>query len=52
MRQVRQPLPANRGSIRDRDGELLAHDRTVYEVYADRFHLREVHLVRRKLACS
>lgn len=50
MRQVHQPLPAHRGSIRDCDGELLAHDETVYELYADRVHLHENHVVRRKLA--
>ncbi len=50
MRQLHQPLPAHRGSIRDRDGELLAHDETVHELYIDRVHLDEKHLVRRKLA--
>jgi cell division protein FtsI/penicillin-binding protein 2 len=50
MRQTHQEIPAHRGSIRDRNGELLAHDRTVYDLYADRFHLREMHLISRKLA--
>ncbi len=50
MRQLRQTIPAHRGSIRDRNGELLAHDRTVYDLYTDRVHLRETHLVTRKLA--
>ncbi len=50
MCQLHQPLPAHRGSIRDCDGELLAHDETVYELYADRVHLNEAHVVRRKLA--
>jgi cell division protein FtsI/penicillin-binding protein 2 len=50
MRQVRQPLPAHRGSIRDRDGELLAHDQSVYELHTDSVHLKEIHLVSRRLA--
>ena len=50
MRQLHQQIPAHRGSIRDRNGELLAHDRTVFDLYADRFHLREMHLISRKLA--
>lgn len=50
MRQLHQSIPAHRGSIRDRNGELLAHDRTVFDLYADRFHLREMHLISRKLA--
>lgn len=50
MRQLHQTLPAHRGSIRDRNGELLAHDLTVYELYADRVHLREPHVIARKLA--
>lgn len=50
MRQLHQTIPAHRGSIRDRNGELLAHDRTVFDLYTDRVHLRETHLVSRKLA--
>lgn len=50
MRQVHQPLPARRGSIRDRNGELLAHDETIYELYTDSKHLRERHLICRRLA--
>lgn len=50
VRQLHQRLPAHRGSIRDRNGELLAHDQTVHELYADRFHMCELHLIRRKVA--
>ena len=50
MRQQHQDIPAHRGSIRDRNGELLAHDRAVFDLYADRFHLREMHLISRRLA--
>lgn len=50
VRQLHQRLPAHRGSIRDRNGELLAHDQTIHELYLDQFHLREQHLISRKLA--
>ena len=50
MRQIHQDIPAHRGSIRDRNGELLAHDRSVSDLYTDRVHLREMHLISRKLA--
>lgn len=49
MRQHHQVLPAHRGSIRDRNGELLAHDRAVFDLYADRFQLGEIHPVIRRL---
>jgi len=50
MRQVHQVLPAQRGSIRDRNDELLAHDRAFFDLYADRFQLAEVHPIIRRLA--
>jgi cell division protein FtsI/penicillin-binding protein 2 len=50
MRQVKQTLPARRGSIRDLHGELLAHDQAVYELHTDSVHLNEIHLVSRRLA--
>ncbi len=36
----KERLPAQRGSIRDRNGELLARSQTVYTLYADAYHLR------------
>lgn len=50
MHQLHQTVPAHRGSIRDRNGELLAHDRSVFDLYADRVHLRETHVISRRLA--
>ncbi|MFK5921972.1 MAG: penicillin-binding protein 2 [Verrucomicrobiota bacterium] len=35
-----QKLPASRGVITDRNGELLARSQTVYTLYADAYHLR------------
>ncbi len=43
-------LPAHRGAIKDFNGEYLAHDEDVSELYTDRTHLREVITVRHHLA--
>lgn len=43
-------LPAHRGAIKDFNGEFLAHDEEVNELYTDRTHLREVITVRHHLA--
>jgi cell division protein FtsI/penicillin-binding protein 2 len=43
-------LPAHRGAIKDFNGEFLAHDEDVNELYTDRTHLREVITVRHHLA--
>jgi cell division protein FtsI/penicillin-binding protein 2 len=43
-------LPAHRGAIKDFNGEYLAHDEDVSELYADRTHLREIISVRHHLA--
>lgn len=43
-------LPAHRGAIKDLNGEYLAHDEEVSELYTDRTHLREVIAVRHHLA--
>lgn len=43
-------LPAHRGAIKDFNGEYLAHDENVSELYTDRTHLREVITVRHHLA--
>jgi len=36
----KEVLPASRGVITDRNGELLARSQTVYTLYADAYHLR------------
>ncbi len=43
-------LPAHRGAIKDLQGEYLAHDEDVSELYTDRTHLREIITVRHHLA--
>lgn len=46
-----QRLPAHRGTIKDFNGEYLAHDEAVGELHTDRTHLlEEVSVVRRCLA--
>ena len=50
LRQERLPLPALRGSIWDAGGELLAQDRTLTEVYADKKHLEDAKVVLPSLA--
>lgn len=36
----KENLPASRGAITDRNGELLARNQTIYTLYADAYHLR------------
>lgn len=43
-------LPSHRGAIKDFNGEYLAHDEDVSELYTDRTHLREIVTVRHRLA--
>lgn len=50
MHRVPRTLPAHRGSIRDRNGELLAHDRTTHELFANTQQLRDLAVVRPRLA--
>lgn len=50
MRQRVQKLPAHRGAIRDVNGETLAQDEQVHELYVDRTHIREANVVRKRLA--
>lgn len=45
-------LPALRGSIYDRDGEMLAQDRTLHEVYADKAHLYDSRVIQTSLAMA
>lgn len=39
--EARDPLPARRGRIYDRSGELLARSQTVYTLEVDPYHLRD-----------
>lgn len=48
--QRHEILPAHRGTIKDFNGEYLAHDEEVRELHTDRTHLHEVAVVRRCLA--
>ncbi len=50
LRQDKIPLPAKRGSLWDANGELLAQDRTVYELHANIKHLNDPLHVRTRLA--
>ncbi|MDB6119678.1 MAG: hypothetical protein JWO08_3459 [Verrucomicrobiaceae bacterium] len=50
LRQDRLPLPALRGSIWDSNGQLLAQDRTLTEIYADKKHLEDAKVVMPQLA--
>lgn len=48
--QDERPLPAQRGSIRDRSGEYLVFDEKSKELHTDRAHLTEPELVRENMA--
>ena len=52
LRHVETNIPALRGSILDRDGELLAQDRTLHEVYADKKHLYDAKVILAPLALT
>src|SRR3569623_1766666 len=45
LRQDRLTLPSLRGSIWDANGQLLAQDRTLTRVYADKKHLEDPRVV-------
>ncbi|MEI6536140.1 MAG: penicillin-binding protein 2, partial [Verrucomicrobiaceae bacterium] len=49
MHRQQRPIPAHRGSIWDRNGELLAQDRTTHDLYADTLQLRDIPMVRVRL---
>lgn len=50
MLKQRVVLPAIRGVIRDSNGEMLAHDKHVHEVWVNTQHLRDLNDVRVRLA--
>lgn len=50
LRLDKVPTPSLRGSIFDRNGELLVQDRTETEFYVDKKHLEDVNFVRPRLA--
>ncbi len=47
-----QKIPAKRGAIYDRNGELLARNQSVYTLYADSYHLRDHNVAVRGLAAA
>ncbi len=49
MHRQQRSIPAHRGSIWDRKGELLAQDRTTHDLYADTLQMRDVPMVRVRL---
>ena len=50
MVKQKRILPAMRGPIRDRNGELLAHDKLVHDVWINQRHLRDLNDVRARLS--
>jgi cell division protein FtsI/penicillin-binding protein 2 len=50
MVRQKRVLPAMRGPIRDANGELLAHDKVVHDVWINLRHLRDLNDVRARLA--
>ena len=50
MVRQKRILPAMRGPIRDSNGELLAHDKLVHDVWINVRHLRDLNDVRVRLA--
>ncbi len=50
MLRQKQILTAMRGAIRDTNGELLAHNKRMYEVWVNTSHMRNPVEVRRRLA--
>ena len=50
LRSAKLPLAAKRGSLWDCNGELLAQDRTVYELHANIIHLADPLHIRKPLA--
>ncbi len=50
MVKQKRVLPAMRGPIRDCNGELLAHDKLVHDVWINLRHLRDLNDVRARLA--
>ncbi len=47
-----ETVPARRGAIYDRNGELLACNQTVYTLFADAYHLRDHQIAIRGLAAA
>ena len=46
----KEVIPAKRGKIIDRNGELLARNQSVYTLYADRYHLNDKNIALRALS--
>ncbi|MCE9520055.1 MAG: hypothetical protein K8R87_10960, partial [Verrucomicrobia bacterium] len=50
LHHVQRILLAHRGAVRDRSGELLAHDKTTHDLYVNTQQLRDLSVVRARLA--
>ncbi len=50
LRLTKDAIPAQRGSILDANGQLLAQDRMLHDFYADKTHLADIQFVRPRLA--
>ncbi len=50
LHRVQRILPAHRGAVRDRSGELLAHDKTTHDLFVNTQQLRDLTVVRTRLA--
>ncbi len=50
MHRMQRVLPAHRGEIRDRNGELLAHDKTIHDLYVVTQQLHDATAVRTRLS--
>jgi cell division protein FtsI/penicillin-binding protein 2 len=50
LHRIQRILPAHRGAVRDRNGELLAHDKTAHDLYVNTQQLRDLTVVRARLA--
>ncbi len=50
LHRIERVLPAHRGAVRDRNGELLAHDKTTHSLYANTQQLRDISAIRSRLA--
>lgn len=46
----RRVIPAFRGAIYDRNGDLLAHDKKLYELWIDAFQMKDLNDIRIRLA--
>ena len=50
MLRTKKVLPATRGAIRDRQGELLAHDKVLHQLWMQTYRMRDLNDVTTRLA--